>query len=347
MGLNVPHTAPLPWLDLSRLDGPTTDHQNFLADLRKAAHDVGFFYLTGHGIAAKQCEEVLAVACRFFALPEAAKLEVEMIRSPHFRGYTRAGQELTRGRPDWREQFDINSERVPLWRPGAPAWMRLQGPNQWPRSLPELRPALLGWQAAMIKVAIRLLRALAETLGQSPDFFEPIYRDAPNQLIKIIRYPGSAPAADGQGVGAHKDSGFLTFVLQDTEGLEIEAQDGSWIKARPLQNSFAVNIGELLELATSGYLRATVHRVVLPPPGAERLSVAFFFGAQHDATVPLLTLPAALAADTRGVKSDPDNPLFQHVGTNYLKGRLRSHPHVAKRHYSDLIDAQVHFDTAV
>jgi perosamine synthetase len=47
------------------------------------------------------------------------------------------------------------------------------------------------------------------------------------------------------------------------------------------------------------------------------LAVAFFLGAQHDATVPLLTLPAAFAADGRGPTSDPDNPLFQHVGTNY------------------------------
>ena len=188
----MPHPALLlPWLDLSRLDGRATDHLDFLADLREAAHDVGFFYLTGHGITARQCEEILAVARKFFDLPEAAKLEVEMIHSPHFRGYTRTGRELTRGRPDWREQFDINSERAPLWRLGAPAWMRLQGPNQWPRSLPELRPALLGWQAAMTKVAVRLLRALAEALGQSPDFFEPIYRDAPNQHIKVIRYPGS------------------------------------------------------------------------------------------------------------------------------------------------------------
>jgi isopenicillin N synthase-like dioxygenase len=31
------------------------------------------------------------------------------------------------------------------------------------------------------------------------------------------------------------DSGFLTLVLQDAEeGLEIEAQDGNWIKVRPL-----------------------------------------------------------------------------------------------------------------
>lgn len=141
---------------------------------------------------------ILAVARKFFDLPEAAKLEVEMIHSPHFRGYTKTGRELTRGRPDWREQFDINSERVPLWRLGAPAWMRLQGPNQWPRSLPELRPALLGWQAAMTKVAVRLLRALAEALAQSPDFFEPIYRDAPNQHIKIIRYPGQEPETIGR-----------------------------------------------------------------------------------------------------------------------------------------------------
>jgi len=113
--LNVPHPAPLlPWLDLSRLDGRATDHLDFLADLREAAHDVGFFYLTGHGITARQCEEILAVARKFFDLPEAAKLEVEMIHSPHFRGYTRTGRELTRGRPDWREQFDINSERAPL-----------------------------------------------------------------------------------------------------------------------------------------------------------------------------------------------------------------------------------------
>jgi isopenicillin N synthase-like dioxygenase len=37
----------------------------------------------------KQCAEILAVARRFFTLLDAAKLEVEMIRSPHFRGYTR------------------------------------------------------------------------------------------------------------------------------------------------------------------------------------------------------------------------------------------------------------------
>jgi hypothetical protein len=30
--------------------------------------------------------------------------------------------------------------------------------------------------------------------------------------------------------------------------------------------------------------------------------------------------------------------LFREVGKNYLKGRLRSHPDVARRHYADLVD---------
>ena len=63
-----------------------------------------------------------------------------------------------------------------------------------------------------------------------------------------------------------------------------------------------------------------------------------FLGARLDATVPLLSLPPHLAAQACGVTRDPLNPLFREVGRNYLKGRLRSHPDVARRHHADLID---------
>jgi hypothetical protein len=46
-----------------------------------------------------------------------------------------------------------------------------------------------------------------------------------------------------------------------------------------------------------------------------------------------------LAAQARGLTQDPKNPLFREVGRNYLKSRLRSHPDVARRHHSDLIDS--------
>lgn len=331
----------VPVLDLSRFEQGASERRTFLADLRSASRDIGFFYLAGHGISWAEISEVLTATRRFFALAEADKLAIEMVKSSQFRGYTRAGGELTKGKADWREQLDIGVERQPIAQgPGIPAWTRLQGPNQWPAALPELKPALLAWQAKATAVAIRLLKAFALSLDQAEDAFDPIYREQPNHRMKIVRYPGREATGDDQGVGAHKDGGFLTLLLQDdNKGLQVD-YDGSWVDVDPIPGTLVVNIGELLELASNGYLRATVHRVLTPAEGIERISVPFFFSARLDATIPLLSLSEDLAARARGPASDPDNPLFRDVGTNVLKSRLRSHPDVARRHYADLLEPE-------
>jgi isopenicillin N synthase-like dioxygenase len=328
----------LPVLDLTRFSGGVAQRAAFLQEVRAAAFGPGFFYLTGHGIPDRLIRDVLMTSRNFFSLPERDKLAIEMINSPHFRGYTRAGREFTRGRPDWREQLDVGAEREAFSFSGsAPPWTRLQGPNQWPDAIPELKPLLLRYQQQVTDLAIKVLRVFAAALGQREDVFEPIHAPSPNQLIKLIRYPGRASDESDQGVGAHKDSGFVTILLQDTvAGLQVET-DGGWIDAPPLPGSFVVNIGEILELASNGALRANVHRVLSPPADSDRLSVAFFLGARLDATVPLLTLPPEVAPYARGVTQDPNNPLFREVGRNYLKGRLRSHPDVAQRHHADLL----------
>ena len=331
-------TESLPILDISRFDRGSGKRSTFLAELRAAARGPGFFYLTGHGIAPGLIGDLRRLARRFFALPEADKLAIAMVNSPHFRGYNRAGLEHTRGRPDWREQIDIGPERqVARLEPDAPAWTRLQGPNQWPEALPELRPVVLQYQQAVTDLAIRVLRAFAAALDQPEDVFEPIYTPEAHQLLKIIRYPGRSDG-DRQGVGAHKDSGFVTVLLQDEQaGLQVQGETG-WIDAPPIEGTFVINIGEILELASNGFLKANVHRVVSPPDAAERLSIAFFLGARLDVTVPVLDLAPDLAAQAGGLTQDPQNPLFHDVGRNYLKGRLRSHPDVAQRHHADLID---------
>jgi isopenicillin N synthase-like dioxygenase len=351
--------TPIPLLDLRRFDAADAQRAAFLTELRAAAHEVGFFYLFGHDVDPQLLRDLMESARRFFALPEGEKMAIEMVNSPHFRGYNRVASELTRGQPDWREQIDIGAERPALARDAnSPAWARLRGPNQWPAALPELRPAVIRWQAAAEQVLIRVLRALALALGQAADALEPLYGNDPHYLVKLIRYPGVAAEGDARignapgigsaprvgahaalGVGAHKDSELLTLLLQDDQGgLQVETAQG-WIDVPPRSGTFVINIGELLELASDGYLRATMHRVVAPPAGVDRLSAAFFLGARLDATVPLLPLPPALAAQARGPERDPNNPLFREVGQNYLKGRLRSHPDVAKRHHADLIDS--------
>jgi len=332
------NAATLPVLDLARYTS-SAERDAFLADLRHAARDIGFFYLINHGVDDALQNAVQREARRFFALTEAQKEQVAMIHSPHFRGYNRAASEITRGQPDWREQFDIGAERPALLLSDSdPRWRRLQGPNLWPDALPTLKPALLDWQRAMTSMALRLLRAFAEALHLPADAFDALYGSKPNEHIKLIRYPGQHATQSAQGVGAHKDSGFLSFLLQDEQkGLQVEVAPDRWIDAAPRAGSFVVNIGELLELATNGYLRATVHRVVSPPADRERLSIAFFLGAQLEANVPLYTLLPHLAEEARGPESDPLNPLLRDVGWNYLKGRLRSHPDVAERYYRDVL----------
>jgi isopenicillin N synthase-like dioxygenase len=329
----------VPQLDLRGFDGGESQRAQFLAELRIAAHDIGFFYLIGHGVEAALLGDVLDSAKHFFALPDADKLAIEMIHSPHFRGYNRVASEHTRGMPDWREQIDIGPERPALPRAaGSPPWARLRGPNQWPAALPELRAVVTRWQIASMQVLTRILRAFSLALGQPADALEPLYGDDPHYLIKLIRYPGRDATAADQGVGAHKDAGLITLLLQDDRGgLQVETPRG-WIDVPPRPGTFVINIGELLELASDGFLRATMHRVVTPPSGVERLSAAFFLGARLDAVVPLLRLPPALAAHARGPERDPRNPLFREVGMNYMKGRLRSHPDVARRYHADLLD---------
>ena len=142
----------------------------------------------------------------------------------------------------------------------------------------------------MTALAIRVLRAFAAALGQPENAFEPIYTPSPNQLIKLIRYPGRERGEGDQGVGAHKDSGFVTILLQDkVAGLQVEGPNG-WIDAPPKPGTFVVNIGEILELASNGYLQS--HRPSRGVAAAGRRSalVAFFLGARLDATVPVLKL---------------------------------------------------------
>lgn len=332
--------APLPIVDLSRFRGPPDERRAFIAELRDLLHDHGFFYLAGHGVDPALIASVIATTKRFFALPLEEKLAVEMVRSPHFRGYNRAGWERTRGEPDWREQFDINTEgTVADIGPDTPAWRRLQGPNQWPDGLPELKPTLLAYQAEATRVGIELLRAMALALGQPETVFAEIYEPQPSQLLKIIRYPGRGTARTDQGVGAHRDGGFVTVLLQDaTPGLRVRSEDGGWIEAPPIAGTFVINTGELLELATNGFVRAKVHDVVAPPPGTERFSVAFFLGSRPDAIIPLIDLPDELRCAERGISVDPLNPIFREVGRNQLKSRLRSHPDVARAHHADLLE---------
>lgn len=330
-------TLSLPVIDLAEL-GDSTQYSEAHARLAKIARDTGFFYLVGHGIGLEKVAYLWELTRAFFALPAQEKVPIAIRNTRHFRGYSGVGEEITRLKPDLREQIDFGEElpSVPMG-PETPVWWGLQGPNQWPEALPELKPAVTEWTASLQKVATQLLRAFLVSLGQSPDALDALVAEPLNNRMKIIHYPGQENDVSNQGVGAHKDGGLLTLLLQDNVGgLQVQTPDGGWIDAPPVEGAFVINIGEMLELATNGYLRANVHRVVSPRAGVSRYSIAYFFSPSlHASEIPLLKLPGELAQEARGPESDPLNPLFRHIGTNALKGRIRSHLDVAERFYPE------------
>ena len=332
----------LPTLDISAfLAAPhSAGGARFVADLRAACHGPGFCYIAGHGIPAAADAAVLEAARSFFALPEDERRALAIANSPHFRGYTQLGAEITRRASDWREVFDAGpEERAVQLAPNDPVWLRLRGPNQWPARLPSMRTTVLDWMRAMDGLGLAVLRALALGLEQPLEHFDAAVLPRGDPHLKLSRYPPQpSPASSDQGVGWHHDSGLVSFVLQDdVGGLQVEAGDGL-VDATPKPGTYVMNLGEMLQVATSGYLRATKHRVCSPLGGDARLSVAYFFHPRLDCVFDPVHLPQELAAAARGGNNaDPRDPVFRVFGENYLKIRLRSHPDVAAAHYRDVL----------
>jgi isopenicillin N synthase-like dioxygenase len=338
----------LPSVDIAAFlaDPHSPEGQAFAAHLTTACHEVGFVYVVGHGIGSGVEDDVFDVARKFFDLPEADRLQIVNTNSPHFRGYTRLGHEHTNGISDLREQIDIGPEREESVVPhDAPRWMRLRGPNQWPTAVPEMQPAVTRWMDQMSIIGRAVLHALAIGLGQRADLFDPLVSTDPEVLVKIIRYPAASEPNEGnghterQGVGAHHDSGLITFIMQDeVGGLQVLRGD-EFVDAPPKPGAYILNLGEMLQLATSGYLRATKHRVISPSAGPARVSIAYFFNPSMEATLEPVDLPPHLAAlAAGGQNANPADPVLSTYGDNWLKFRLRSHPDVAAIHHPDLIN---------
>ena len=330
----------LPILDFSPFlkDPFATEGQEFCRTLVETCRNSGFFFLTGHGIPEQQSNDLLTVSQQFFKLPEPERHKIAIVNSPHFRGYTVLGDERTNGKSDWRDQIDLGPEEPAVAvEQNDPIWLHLKGPNQWPSGMPEMRDTVNVWAKKMESVAMELFRALAVGLDQDYHYFDDTMSPDPYSRIKISRYPGQPVALDSkQGLGLHHDSGLFTFILQnEVVGLQVE-RDGELIDITPVPGTFIVNLGEMFQAATNGFLKATKHQVKSPPPGQERISIAYFMNPRLDAVFNPIPLPANFAAlASGGQNSDPNDPIYSTYGENVLKIRMRSHPDVVAAHYQN------------
>lgn len=341
-------------IDAAPWPGAGVAERRAIADrLGETCHRAGFFYLVNHGVDDATVDRAFAALAQFFALDECHKAAIDKNHSPHFRGWERLGTELTGNRVDYREQVDLGPERDAVADPD-PYYRRLVGPNQWPDPAlaPDFRPAMESLGEKLDGVAARVLEMMSVALGLDPDHIGGVFGGEPQPYLKLIRYPPSP--AGGQGVGAHKDSGFLTLLIQDrVAGLEAMDADGRWYGIPPLPGSLVVNVGELMQMLSGNYFLAAPHRV-FNDSGAERLSMAYFYSPDLDTRLDPLPLgdavlrqvaasdrhrQAGLMASRRelqqGVADMGSRAPQQVFGYRYWERWLRSYPDIVARHYPD------------
>lgn len=300
----------LPIVDLT--PGPDADRR-IAAEIGRAAREVGFFFVTGHGIPATLIEEVFSESARFFALPEAAKLKQSIRHSPHNRGYVAMqGESLDPSQPaDLKEAFNIGLD-LAADDPRVVAGEPFRGVNLWPE-IAGWRDTMLTYFDAVWSVGRRLHRGVAIDLGLAPDHFEDKL-DQPMATLRLLHYPPQpSSAAAGQiGAGAHTDYGDVTLLLTDeVGGLEVQTRAGDWITVPPMPGTFVCNIGDCLMRWTNDVYVSTPHRVV--NRGSDRYSVAFFLDPNPDASI--ACLPTCVT-DERPARYAPT------TGAAYLADRL-------------------------
>jgi len=269
------------------------DH-GFAVDLVQACHEVGFFTLVDHPIDVAAMDDYFEMVGSFFALPTEVKTRIDKRNSRHMRGWEQVGAELTDNRVDYREQLDLSTENEPYPADALPAYLRLDGPNQWlpDEVLPGFRATVTGMLAQLEQIADTLMEALAVGLDLPEDAFRRAFGERRHSLAKLISYPPTPPGE--AGVNSHHDAGFLTLLMQHrVSGLQALSPDGQWIPVPPIPGALVINLGEMLQSMTGNYLVATTHRVIAHEP---RLSSAYFHGPDLRASITPLALPPRFAA---------------------------------------------------
>lgn len=291
-------TGYIPVIDIGPLrDG--SDPRRVAEEIHRASREVGFLYISNHGISETLIDEARHAALEFFHLPERQKLRVEV--SAKHRGFLKVGDAKMQDDvlPDLKESF--------IWGYEGPDGQTLddhplRGPNRWPAPLPGLRTTARSYFDAAQDVARHLMRAAALGLNLPEEFFlrghvRPLSR------ASMIYYPPQPPrmGEDQFGAGPHTDFGVLTVLCQDAVGgLQVQDLAGEWVAAPPLEGTLVVNVGDLLARWTNDQYRSTPHRVV-NTSGRERISLVL----AYDPDYPTLIDPREVCGDDANVDYDP------------------------------------------
>jgi len=282
--------ADLVTLDLSQFDTPG-GKERLAAQLKEAVHKVGFFYIVNYGLSQEEVDRQFAIGKEFFALPTEEKLKYRAdLEHGNYNGYRPKGSgEVLPGKRDNVEMLNVFKYLPELDR------------NR-PDIIEENREEVERFQRKIAEdIVQKLLTLIAIILELPEDALTNGHRydDVSECHLRYMIYRHRTPEenAEYQNIYSkgHSDFGSLTLLFrQPVAALQIRMPDGSWKWVKPHPGSITVNIADVLQFWTAGYLKSSIHRVVAPPPDQahiDRLGLLYFLRPAKDLKLKALDSP--------------------------------------------------------
>jgi len=306
----------IPTVDLSKfVYGTAAEKAQFVQDLGKAFHEVGFVAVVNHGIPKSLVDGFFNASKAYFTLPEAVKRSHEIKGLAGQRGYTSFGIEHAKQSTvaDLKEFFQIG-QVVPEGHPLKPKYPDNVAVPEMP-DMPKLgRELYQGFE----KAGGHLLHAIALHLNLPEDYFKKQITDG-NSILRSIHYPPITQEPESAiRAEQHEDINLITLLVgASAGGLQLLNSKNEWVPIMPEADEIVINVGDMLQRLTNNYLKSTTHRVVNPPRAEwnqPRLSIPFFL--HPVATMDLSCLKSCVSAE---------NPLnyVPITAGEYLDERLR------------------------
>ena len=139
----------------------------------------------------------------------------------------------------------------------------------------------------MENLAKRLMSVFAISLNLKANYFNK-YINNPISALRALNYPKITKKVlpNQQRAGEHTDYGSLTILysLNSIDGLQVKYEN-NWIDVPDTENSFIINIGDLMARWTNDRWSSTLHRVVPKNYSGSRKTLAFFHQPDWDAKI--------------------------------------------------------------
>jgi isopenicillin N synthase-like dioxygenase len=259
-----------------------------------ACSEIGFMIITGHEVPVQLTDRIRVVSKKFFSLP----LEVKMkYNRPSARGYKPAGATSfsyslgIKTPPDLKEGFSMGPFDLPdneYYRKGRDFFP----PNVWPTEVEGMQHVWCDYFRIMEDLGRKLMRICALALHLPENWFDDKFDKGIIPLVANYYPRQTEKPIEGQlRGGMHTDFGAMTILQRDNSpgGLEVKTKQGDWVPVPYIEDSFVINVGDLMAQWTNDRWVSTLHRVVNPPweiaSKTDRISMPFFLDPNYDTLI--------------------------------------------------------------